>query len=64
MIVNMKVIYTPYHHHWFLSIHMFNRYATSRTGTKYHEIQLRLPQSKFIMVPINKSLMLNSHCTK
>ena len=61
MIVNIKAIYTP---HWFLSIHMFERYTTSRTGTKDCEIQLHLPLSKFIMVPINKSLILNSHCTK
>ena len=50
MIVNMKAIYAPYH--WFLSVKMLNRYTTSRTGTKYHEIQLRLPNSKFIMIPI------------
>ena len=41
MIENMKAIYTQYH--WFPSIHMFDTYTTSRTGTKYHEIQLRLP---------------------
>ena len=41
MIENMKAIYTPYH--WFLSIHMIDTYTTSRTGTKDHEIQLRLP---------------------
>ena len=62
MIVNMKAIYVPYH--WFLSIKMLNRYTTSRTSTKYHEIQLRLPNSKFIMIPIFEPLILNSHCTK
>ena len=58
----MKAIYTPYR--WFLSIHMLDTYTTSRTGTKDRGIQLHLPYSKFIMVPINKSLILNSHCTK
>ena len=58
----MEGICTPYH--WFLSIHMFDTYTTSRTSTKDLEIQLHLPRSKFIMVPINKSLILNSHCTK
>ena len=62
MIVNMKVIYTPYH--WFFSVEMLNRNSTSRTGTKYHEIQLRLPKCKFIMIPIFEPLILNSHCTK
>ena len=46
----MEAIYAPYH--WFLSVKMLNRYTTRRTSTKYHEIQLRLPKSKFIMVPI------------
>ena len=41
MIVNMKAVYTPYD--LFLSIHMFDRYTTSRTGTKDSEIQLHLP---------------------
>ena len=58
----MKSICAPYH--WFLSIKMLNRYTTSRTSTKYHEIQLRLPNSKFIMIPIFEFLILNSHCTK
>ena len=58
----MKAIYAPYH--WFISIKMLNRYTTSRTSTKYHEIQLRLPKSKFIMAPIFEPLILNSHCTK
>ena len=58
----MEAIYAPYH--WFLSVKMINRYTTSRTSTKYHEIQLRLPNSKFIMIPIFESLILNSHCTK
>ena len=58
----MEVIYAPYH--WLLSIKMLNRYTTSRTSTKYHEIQLRLPKSKFIMVSILELLILNSHCTK
>ena len=58
----MKSIYTPYH--WFLSIKMLNRYTTSRTSTKYHEIQLRLPNSKFIVVPIFEPLILNPHSTK
>ena len=62
MIVNMKAIYAPYH--WFFSIHMFNTYTTSRTSTKYHEIQSQLPNSKFIMIPIFEPLTLNSHCTK
>ena len=62
MTVNMKAIYAPYH--WFLSIKMLNRYTTSRTSTKYYEIQLRLPSSKFIMIPIFEPLILNSHCTK
>ena len=62
MIVNMKAIYALYH--WFLSVKMLNRYTTSRTSTKYHEIQLRLPNSKFIMIPIFEPLILNSHCTK
>ena len=62
MIVNMKAICAPYH--WFLSVKMLNRYTTSRTSTKYHEIQLRLPNSKFIMIPIFEPLILNSHCTK
>ena len=31
---------------------------------KYHEIQLRLPNSKFVMIPIFEPLILNSHCTK
>ena len=61
MIVNMEVIYAPYH--WFLRIEMLNRYTTSRTSTKYHEIQLQLPNSKFIMIPIFEPLILNSHCT-
>ena len=58
----MKSIYAPYH--WFLSVKMLNRYTTSRTSTKYHEIRLRLPNSKFIMLPIFEFLILNSHCTK
>ena len=58
----MEAIYAPYH--WFLSIKMLNRYTTSRTSTKYHEIQLRLPNSKFIVIPIFEPLILNSHCTK
>ena len=58
----MEAIYTPYH--WFLSVKMLNRYTTSRTSTKYHEIQLRLPNSKFIMIPIFEPLILNFHCTK
>ena len=62
MIVNMKAIYAPYH--LFLSIKMLNRYTTSRTSTKYHEIQFRLPNSKFMMIPIFEPLILNSHCTK
>ena len=62
MIVNMKSIYAPYH--WFLSVKVLNRYTTSRTSTKYHEIQLQLPNSKFIMIRIFESLILNSHCTK
>ena len=62
MVVNMESIYTPYH--CFLSVKMLNRYTTSRTSTKYHEIQLRLPNSKFIMTPIFEPLILNSHCTK
>ena len=62
MVINVKVIYAPYH--WFLSVKMLNRYTTSRTSTKYHEIQLRLPNSKFIMIPIFEFLILNSHCTK
>ena len=61
-VVNVESIYTPYH--WFLSIKMLNRYTTSRTSTKYHEIQLRLPNSKFIMIPIFEPLILNSRCTK
>ena len=47
---NMEAIYAPYH--WFLTIKMLNRYTTSRTSTKYHEIQLGLPKSKFIMIPV------------
>ena len=43
---------------------MLNRYTTSRTSTKYNEIQLLLPNSKFIMIPIFEPLILNSHCTK
>ena len=62
MIVNVKAIYASYH--WFLSVKMLNRYTTSRTSTKYHEIQLRLPNSKFMMIPIFEPLILNSHCTK
>ena len=62
MIVNMEAIYAPYH--WFLSVKMLNRYTTSRTSTKYHEIQLRLPNSKFIIIPVFEPLILNSHCTK
>ena len=58
----MKAIYAPYH--WFLSIKMLKGYTTSRTSTKYHEIQLQLPNSKFIMIPISEPLILNSHCTK
>ena len=58
----MEAIYAPYH--WFLSIKILNRYTTSQTSTKYHEIQLRLSKSKFIMVPILELLILNSHCTK
>ena len=58
----MEAIYAPYH--WFLSVKMLNRYTTSRTSTKYHEIQLRLPNSKFVMIPIFEPLILNSHCTK
>ena len=41
MIVNMNAIYTPYH--WFLRIHMFNRYTASGTSREDREIQLRLP---------------------
>ena len=41
MTVNMKAIHTPYH--WFLSIHMFDRYTASRTDRKDREIQLHLP---------------------
>ena len=62
MIVNMQSIYTSYH--WFLRVEMLNGYTTSRTSTKYHEIQLRLPNSKFIMISIFEPLILNSHCTK
>ena len=62
MIVNMESIYTP--NHWFLSIKMLNRYTTSRTSTKDCEIQLRLPKSKFIMIPIFEPSILNSHCIK
>ena len=62
VIVNMESIYVPYH--WLLSVKMLNRYTTSRTSTKYHEIQLRLPNSKFIMIPIFEPLILNSHLTK
>ena len=62
VIVNMKSIYAPYH--WFPSVKMLNRYTTSRTSTKYHEIQLRLPNIKFIMIPIFEFLILNSHGTK
>ena len=58
----MEAIYTPYH--WFLSIRMLNRYTTRRTSTKYHEIQLRLPNSKFIMIPIFEFLILSAHCMK
>ena len=58
----MESIYTPYH--WFLSVKMLNRYTTSRTSTKYHEIQLRLPNGKFIMIPILEPLILNSHTNK
>ena len=58
----MEAIYAPYH--WFLSVKMLNRYTTSRTSTKYHEIQLQLPKSKFIMVPILELLILNSYSTK
>ena len=38
VIVNMKVIYTPYH--WFHSIEMLNRYTTSTGCAKDREIQL------------------------
>ena len=62
MIVNMKAIYTL--NHWFLSLEMLNRYTTSTRCTKDHKIQLRLPKSKFIVVPIFEPLILNSHCTK
>ena len=62
VIVNMKAIYTTYH--WFLSVEMLHRYSTSTRCTKDHEIQLRLPKSKFIMIPIFETLILNSHCTK
>ena len=62
MVINVESIYAPYH--WFLSVKMLNRYTTSRTSTKYHEIQLRLPNSKFIMIPIFEPLILNSHYTK
>ena len=41
MIVNMKAIYTPYH--WFISIHILNRYTTSRISTEDSKIQLHLP---------------------
>ena len=58
----MESIYTPYH--WFLSVKMLNRYTTSRTSTKVCEIQLQLPNSKFIMIPIFEPLILNSHSTK
>ena len=58
----MKATYAPYH--WFLSIKMLNTYTTSIWCTKYHEIQLRLPNSKFIMIPIFEPLILNSHCTR
>ena len=58
----MESIYTPYH--WFLSVKMLNRYTTSRTSTKYREIQLQLPNSKFIVIPIFEPLILNSHRTK
>ena len=59
---NMESIYTPYH--WFFSAKMLNRYTTSRNSTKDCEIQLQLPNSKFIMIPIFEPLILNSHCTK
>ena len=58
----MESIYAPYH--WFLSVKMLNRYTTSRTSTKDSKIQLRLPNIKFIMIPILEPLILNSHCTK
>ena len=58
----MEAIYAPYH--WFLSVKMLNRYTTSRTSTKYHEIKLQLPDSKFIMIPVFEPLILNSHSTK
>ena len=58
----MESIYAPYH--WFLSIEMLNTYTTGRTSTKYHKIQLQLPNSKFIVIPILELLVLNSHCTK
>ena len=58
----MESIYTP--NHWFLSVKMLNRYTTSRTSTKDREIQLRLPNIKFIMIPILEPLILTSHCTK
>ena len=62
VIVNVESIYAPYH--WFLSVKMLNRYTTSRTSTKYHENQLRLPNSKFIMIPIFEPFILKSHCSK
>ena len=62
MVINMEAIYAPYH--WFLSIKMLNRYTTSKTSTKYHEIQLQLPKSNFIMVPILELLILISYSMK
>ena len=62
MIVNVESIYAPYH--WFLSIEMLNTYTASTRCTKDHEIQLRLPNIKFVMIPILEPLILNSHCTK
>ena len=62
MVVNVESIYAPYH--WFLSVKMLNRYTTSTRCAKYHKIQLQLPYSEFIMVPIFELLILNSHCTK
>ena len=58
----MEAIYAPYH--WFISVKMLNRYTTNRTSTKYHEIQLRLPNIEFIVISILELLILNSHCTK
>ena len=41
VIVNMKVMYTPYH--WFLSVEILDTYTTSGTSTKDSKIQLCFP---------------------